>query len=137
MAEPAAGRTARLVVVATSPRTPPGLLSWPAWEALRAGPVLVGDAGHPQLPHLVAAGVHPVVLPRPEGGDAALAAAGEQAARERATIGPPARESGPPARDFETPARDFETPAGRGVETVAGREQVAAAAGLGGHRAAA
>ena len=47
----------RLVVVACSPRTPPGILSWVAWEALRAGPVLVGDAAHPQLPHLDAAGI--------------------------------------------------------------------------------
>jgi XTP/dITP diphosphohydrolase len=48
---------ARLRVVACSPRVPPGMLSWSAWQALREGPVLVGDAGHPQLPHLSAAGI--------------------------------------------------------------------------------
>jgi XTP/dITP diphosphohydrolase len=36
----------------------PGLLSWPAWEALRgAARVLAGSAGHPQLPALADAGV--------------------------------------------------------------------------------
>jgi XTP/dITP diphosphohydrolase len=47
----------RVTVVACSPRTPPGVLSWPAWQALREGPVLVGDPEHPQLPHLAAAGI--------------------------------------------------------------------------------
>jgi XTP/dITP diphosphohydrolase len=47
----------RVVVVATSPRTPPGLLSWPAWEALRAGTVVVTDPADPQLPFLLAAGI--------------------------------------------------------------------------------
>ena len=48
---------ARVVVVRTSPRTAPGLLSWPAWEALRSAPVLVADEEHPQVPALRAAGV--------------------------------------------------------------------------------
>lgn len=70
-------------MVATSARTPPGLLSWPAWEALRSGTVLVGGPDHPQLPFLHAAGVRCQVEPRPTGaglsqsgpeaGDAALA----------------------------------------------------------------
>ena len=47
----------RVVLVALSPRVPPGLLSWPAWEALRSGPVLTADAGSPQLPFLRDAGV--------------------------------------------------------------------------------
>ena len=51
------------MVVTTSTRVPPGVLSWPAWEALRSGPVLVGDAAHPQLPALRAAGVDVEVLP--------------------------------------------------------------------------
>ena len=57
--------TGRLVLVATSPRSAPGLLSWPAWEALRAGPVSVGDAGHPQLPFVQDAGVSVEVVERP------------------------------------------------------------------------
>ncbi|MEX2291342.1 MAG: MazG family protein [Mycobacteriales bacterium] len=57
----------RLVLVAVSPRVPPGLLSWPAWEALRAGPVLTGDAGSPQLPFLRDAGVEVEVVERTSG----------------------------------------------------------------------
>ncbi len=49
--------TGRVILVATSPRTPPGLLSWPAWEALRSATVLVDDADNPQLPFLADAGV--------------------------------------------------------------------------------
>jgi XTP/dITP diphosphohydrolase len=46
-----------LVVVTTSPRVAPGLLSHRAWEALRSGPVLTGQEDHPQLPYLAEAGV--------------------------------------------------------------------------------
>ena len=53
----------RVVLVALSPRIPPGLLSWPAWEALRAGPVRTADAGSPQLPFLRDAGVEVLVEP--------------------------------------------------------------------------
>jgi len=45
------------VVVRTSPRTAPGLLSWPAWAALRSAPVLVADERHPQVEALREAGV--------------------------------------------------------------------------------
>jgi XTP/dITP diphosphohydrolase len=47
----------RVTVVVCSTRLPAGALTWPAWQALHAGPVLVGDAAHPQLPHLTAAGI--------------------------------------------------------------------------------
>ena len=53
----------RLVVVVCSPRVPAGLLSWPAWQALQRGPVLVADAAHRQLPALRAAGVEVDVVP--------------------------------------------------------------------------
>jgi XTP/dITP diphosphohydrolase len=46
-----------VVLVAVSPRIPPGLLSWPAWEALRSGPVRTADGTSPQLPFLRDAGV--------------------------------------------------------------------------------
>ena len=36
----------------TSPRVAPGLLSWPAWEALRSASVVLAPAGHPLLPAL-------------------------------------------------------------------------------------
>ena len=54
--------SARVVLVVVSPRVPPGLLSWPAWQALRSGPVLTGDAGSPQLPFLADAGVDVTVV---------------------------------------------------------------------------
>lgn len=51
----------RVVLVVVSPRVPPGLLSWPAWEALRAHPVLTG-ADSPQLPALRDAGIDVAVV---------------------------------------------------------------------------
>ncbi|MCK2213205.1 MazG family protein [Actinomadura sp. ATCC 31491] len=57
-----------LVVVTTSPRVAPGLLSHQAWQALRSGPVLTGAAAHPQLPYLAEAGIAAeVVEPDPAG----------------------------------------------------------------------
>ncbi|MFF0789523.1 nucleoside triphosphate pyrophosphohydrolase [Streptomyces spiralis] len=48
----------RIVLLTTSHRVAPGLLSWPAWQALHtADEVLCADAGHPQLPYLREAGV--------------------------------------------------------------------------------
>ncbi|MFW6695529.1 nucleoside triphosphate pyrophosphohydrolase [Streptomyces sp. MAR4 CNX-425] len=50
--------TGRIVLLTTTHRIAPGLLSWPAWEALRgADRVLCADAAHPQLPYLREAGV--------------------------------------------------------------------------------
>jgi XTP/dITP diphosphohydrolase len=46
-----------LTVIATSPRVAPGLLSWPAWQALRSAAVVLASAGHPQLPALDEAGI--------------------------------------------------------------------------------
>jgi XTP/dITP diphosphohydrolase len=46
-----------LIVLQTSPRVPPGLLSWPAWQALRSAAVVLAPAGHPQLPALDEAGI--------------------------------------------------------------------------------
>ncbi|MDH6112487.1 XTP/dITP diphosphohydrolase [Kitasatospora sp. MAP12-15] len=48
----------KLTLLTTTHRVAPGLLSWPAWEALHGAPlVLAGDPGHPQLPALAQAGV--------------------------------------------------------------------------------
>lgn len=47
----------RILLLATTHRVAPGLLSWSAWQALRDGPVLTSDLTHPQLPALRAAGV--------------------------------------------------------------------------------
>jgi NTP pyrophosphatase (non-canonical NTP hydrolase) len=48
----------RLVLLTASHRVAPGLLSWPAWEALRSADLVVcADPAHPQLPYVRQAGV--------------------------------------------------------------------------------
>ncbi|MCX5391141.1 nucleoside triphosphate pyrophosphohydrolase [Streptomyces sp. NPDC006482] len=48
----------RIVLLTASHRVAPGLLSWPAWQALHgADRVLCSDEHHPQLPYLKEAGV--------------------------------------------------------------------------------
>ncbi|MET8134015.1 nucleoside triphosphate pyrophosphohydrolase [Streptomyces sp. NPDC005251] len=48
----------RIVLLTTSHRVAPGLLSWPAWQALHgADRVLCADPAHPQVPYLREAGV--------------------------------------------------------------------------------
>jgi XTP/dITP diphosphohydrolase len=55
--------TPRLILLTSTHRVAPGLLTWPAWEVLRGpGPVLAGDPEHPQRPALSAAGVAVEVL---------------------------------------------------------------------------
>ena len=46
-----------MIVLVTSPRVAAGLLSWPAWQALRSASVVLVSAGHPQLPALDEAGI--------------------------------------------------------------------------------
>ena len=64
-----------LIVLATSPRVAPGLLSWPAWEALRSAAAVLAPAGHPQLPALDEAGIAYQVAEAP--GVGGLAADGD------------------------------------------------------------
>lgn len=55
---PEAAAPGRIVLLTTSHRVAPGLLSWPAWQALRsADRVLCADGAHPQLPYLREAGI--------------------------------------------------------------------------------
>ncbi|GGU94639.1 nucleoside triphosphate pyrophosphohydrolase [Streptomyces albospinus] len=55
---PQGAGTGRLVLLTTSHRVAPGLLSWPAWQIVRAAErVLCADPDHPQLPYLREAGV--------------------------------------------------------------------------------
>ncbi|MFE4871932.1 nucleoside triphosphate pyrophosphohydrolase [Streptomyces sp. NPDC056682] len=62
----AAQEPGRIVLLTASHRVAPGLLSWPAWQTLRAADlVLCSDAGHPQLPYLREAGV-PVEISAPD-----------------------------------------------------------------------
>jgi uncharacterized protein YabN with tetrapyrrole methylase and pyrophosphatase domain len=58
-----------LIVLATSPRVAPGLLSWPAWEALRSAHAVLAPAGHPLLPALDEAGIGYRVADKPESAD--------------------------------------------------------------------
>jgi XTP/dITP diphosphohydrolase len=61
---PAGPGPGRLILLVTSPRVAPGLLSWPAWDALRsAARVLTDSADHRQLPALAEAGIRAEVLP--------------------------------------------------------------------------
>ncbi|MCT2592969.1 MazG family protein [Streptomyces sp. N2-109] len=54
-----------MVLLTTSHRVAPGLLSWPAWQTLReAGRVVCADEGHPLLPYVREAGVE-VEVPEP------------------------------------------------------------------------
>jgi XTP/dITP diphosphohydrolase len=63
-----------LTVLLSSSRVAPGLLSWQAWTALRAGDrILVGSAEHPLIPALAAAGVAVSVVDAPSADGAALA----------------------------------------------------------------
>ena len=55
-----------LIVLATSPRVAPGLLSWPAWQALRSASAVLAPAGHPQLPALDEAGIAYRVADQPD-----------------------------------------------------------------------
>jgi len=56
-----------LIVLATSPRVAPGLLSWPAWQGLRSAAAVLAPAGHPLLPALDEAGIgYRVVEATPE-----------------------------------------------------------------------
>ena len=57
--------TDRLLLLTTSPRLPAGLLSWPAWEAVRSAPVYAAsDSAQAQA--LGAAGVEVTVLDYPD-----------------------------------------------------------------------
>lgn len=58
--------TGRIVLLTTSHRVAPGVLSWPAWQTLHAADrVLCADPGHVQLPYLREAGVD-VALETPD-----------------------------------------------------------------------
>ncbi|MGV9879022.1 nucleoside triphosphate pyrophosphohydrolase [Streptomyces sp. NPDC003006] len=58
MNDTTAAAVGRVILLTTSHRVAPGLLSWPAWQALHgADEVLCADADHPQLPYLREAGV--------------------------------------------------------------------------------
>ncbi|GGS06371.1 nucleoside triphosphate pyrophosphohydrolase [Streptomyces aureoverticillatus] len=56
--ETSGGGVGRVILLTTSHRVAPGLLSWAAWQALAAADeVVCADATHPQLPYLREAGI--------------------------------------------------------------------------------
>ena len=55
-----------LIVLATSPRVAPGVLSWSAWEALRTATAVLAPPDHPQLPALDEAGIAYRVVEEPD-----------------------------------------------------------------------
>ncbi|MEU4272071.1 nucleoside triphosphate pyrophosphohydrolase [Streptomyces sp. NPDC026092] len=73
---PASSDAGRVILLTASHRVAPGLLSWPAWQALHgADRVLCADEHHPQLPYLREAGVA-VEHARPEARELVDACAG-------------------------------------------------------------
>lgn len=56
------------MLTVVEPTAVPGAFGWPAWEALRRGPVLVGSPLHPCLPALSEAGISWEVVDRPRDG---------------------------------------------------------------------
>ena len=54
-----------LIILATSPRVAPGLLSWSAWDALRSAAAVLAPVGHPLLPALDEAGIRYRVADEP------------------------------------------------------------------------
>ena len=56
----------RLILLVTSPRVAPGLLSAAAWDVLRSTRVLCAETDHPQLPALAADGVAVESVGRPD-----------------------------------------------------------------------
>jgi XTP/dITP diphosphohydrolase len=63
------GTAGELILLVTSPRVAPGLLTLSAWDTLRgAARVLCGSADHPQLPALADAGITVGILAVPASG---------------------------------------------------------------------
>jgi XTP/dITP diphosphohydrolase len=92
-----------LIVLATSPRVAPGLLSWPGWEALRSAAAVLAPAGHPQLPALDDAGIGYRIVDAAAGGDLvrALAAVADETEGPVVWLAPPDEADGAAALTAE------------------------------------
>jgi XTP/dITP diphosphohydrolase len=102
----------RLLIVSSSPRLPAGLLSWPAWEALRSGPVHALDPDSAQARAVRTAGIEV------RGGDADAAAFRALAAGGGTVVWLAGPDGDP---DFTTALADLvATDADAVIETVAG-----------------
>ncbi len=124
----------RLILLTTSHRVAPGLLSWQAWQALRgADAVLCADPGHPQLPYLREAGVvveagvpgGRELLERAAGGHTVVVVAGGEGERaltdELARLAGSGRTAMP---DLELLPASYDLPGARLLDLVAVMDQV-------------
>ena len=118
----------RLLIVTSSPRLPAGLLSWPAWEALRSGPVHALDLTDAQALAVRAAGIE--VRDAPDGGDPGafreLARGGRTAvwlagpdADPQVTSALADLVAADPDAELETVAGSWDPPGGRLLDVVA------------------
>jgi XTP/dITP diphosphohydrolase len=104
-----------LVLLVTSPRVAPGLLSAAAWDALRsAAAVYVADAAHPQVAPLRAAGVPVEVSPVPPADGVWLLPPGDDGGSLRSPSGSP---SGSPSVSVVVGSEDL--PGSRLLDLVA------------------
>ncbi len=76
----------RVVLVVTSPRVAPGLLSSDAWEVLRAGPVLTADTDSPQVAALAESDVVVEVVDDQAGAMTVASQLRERARRDGAVV---------------------------------------------------
>jgi XTP/dITP diphosphohydrolase len=86
-----------LILLVTSPRVAPGLLTLQAWDALRGSARVLAPPDHPQHAALVAAGIDVDLLHVPEGELAPRLAEASAAAGDRDVVwlaGPPAHPGG-------------------------------------------
>ena len=116
----------RLLIVTSSPRLPAGLLSWPAWEALRSGPVHALDPSDSQAQAVRKTGIDVHRTP----GDAAafreLARGGRTIVWLAGPDGDPAFAraladlvAADPEAELETVAGSWDPPGGRLLDVVA------------------
>jgi XTP/dITP diphosphohydrolase len=117
----------RLLIVTSSPRLPAGLLSWPAWQALRSGPVHALDPTGAQAQAVRAAGVD--VRAAPAGGDASAFRALARGGRTAVWLAGPDGDaeftralaglvSADPDAELETVAGSWDPPGARLLEVV-------------------
>jgi len=104
----------RLVLLQTSPRVAPGLLTLEAWDLLRAGPVFCADPELPVVDAVRQAGVPVTVAASPDEAAAAAAAGGRAV-----WLGESAVDVSGAAVDVVTVAGSYDLPGSRLLDAVA------------------
>jgi XTP/dITP diphosphohydrolase len=113
-----------LILLATSPRVAPGLLTLQAWDALRAAARVLAPPDHPQHAALVAAGIDVDLLHVPDAELTPRLAEATGAAGDRDVVwlaSPPAFPGGPTG---ESPLRDELDRAGVPTEVLRGSDDL-------------